>query len=142
MVYWYTEAKMTTSENNTTKDQTKRSTIITIISLFYILVGLITAFVNTISVALQLYGYATRGRQEPIYYLLLLIVGMVSGIIAVIAGIGLWKLKRWAYLAAIAISGLLILVNLFASSFIPIIFHALILVGLFSKGVKATYTSS
>ena len=133
---------MTSGENNTTTDKAKRLTTITIVSLFYLLVGLITAIVNTLSVALHLYGYATHGRQEPLYYLLLLIAGMISGIIAVVAGIGLWKLKRWAYQTAIVISGLLILISLFSLSFIPIIFHGLILVGLFSKGVKLAFTSS
>ena len=133
---------MTTSEDNTTNDRSKRSTTITIISIFYLLVGSVTAFMNTLSVALHLYGYATHGRQEPLYYLLLLIVGLVSGVIAFVAGIGLWRLKRWAYQTAVVISGLLILINLLSFSFIPIIFHGLALVGLFSKGVKAKLTSS
>ena len=133
---------MTSGENNITTDKAKRPTTITIVSLFYLLVGSITAIVNTLSIALHLSGYATHGRQEPLSYLLLLIVGMVSGIIAVVAGIGLWKLKRWAYQTAIVISGLLILISLFSLSFIPIIFHGLILVGLFSKGVKSVFTSS
>jgi len=132
---------MTVSQNNSTNDKPNRSTAITIISIFYLLVGLVTAIVNTLSVALHLYGYMTHGRQEPLYYLLLLIVGMVSGIVAVIAGIGLWKLKKWAYQTAIVISGLLILISLFSLSFIPIIFHGLILVGLLSKGVKSAFTS-
>ena len=133
---------MTTGDVDTIKDKPKRTILIALISISYILIGGVIAIINLLIIVLHLYEYLLI----PIGYI-------VSGIIAITTGVGFWKLKRWAYQAAIVISGLFILINSYwffsvlshgkgSLSFIPIIFHGLFLIGLFSKHVKAIFTSS
>jgi len=133
---------MSTGDVDTIKDEPKRTTLITIISISYILIGCVSAIIEFLIIVLHLYEYLLI----PIGYI-------VFDIINITAGVGFWKLKRWAYQTAIVISGLTILINLYwffsvlshgksSLSFIPIIYHGLLLIGLFSKNVKSIFTSS
>ena len=131
----------------------KRSKIVTLISILYLLIGFITALVTTLSVIVHLLRSINIGLID-LFPDLLTLVGIVWGILMIIVGFGLWKLKRWAYWMAIVISGFLAItniINLFRAlssgqspltTYIGIVFHGFVIVGLLSKGAKATFTSS
>jgi hypothetical protein len=144
---------MVANERNTLNN-TKRSRVVTIISILYLLIGFITALVATLGVIVHLMRNINIGLTEPFSSFLLTIVGIVWGTLMVIVGFGLWKLKRWAYWMAIVISGLLAMTNIItllsalsrgqssSTSYIGIIFHGFVFVGLLSRAARATFTSS
>ena len=141
---------MVEDERNTINN-TKRSRVVTIISILYLLIGFITALVATLGVIVHLIRNINIGLIEPFSNFLLTIVGIVWGTLMVIVGFGLWKLKRWAYWMAIVISGLLAMTNIItllsalsrgqssSTAYIGIIFHGFVFVGLLSRGAKATF---
>lgn len=135
-----------------TENNQARPSIVTIISILYLFIGVINAIINLISFILNVVGNRVNGQAAPTSYLLLLFAGLVLGVLTIITGAGLFVLKAWAYKAAIGISGLSILIYLYAflttlmsghfsTSIIIVLIHVLILGGLFSKHVKAAFSS-
>ena len=143
---------MAENEGYNIKDKVKRSTVVGMISIFYLLVGFMTLLANSFQIVIYFVRNNASREGEPLSILLLIIVGITMGILMIIASVGLWKLKRWAYQMAIVISGLSVPIYLFvfitalgrgqsSTVYGAIVFHALILVGLFSRNAKVLFTS-
>ena len=129
-----------------------RPKIVWIISTFYWLNALLFGAVG-IPVILILFGiFPEEGGDKPENFSLTLslsIGALVLAVALIVVGWKLWKLKPQARLAAISLSGLLLVINLsifgirlvngqFSIPF-SVIFHALVIGALYNRGIKAAF---
>jgi uncharacterized membrane protein (DUF2068 family) len=119
----------------------KRPFGVTMLSLFYIVVGIFGMATGIEVALLELGGELTLVAN-------LQLVALVIGVLTLMAGIGLWDLKSWAwsFAALMAVIGLVLNIlavivdfALFTFYLLPLMIRLLLLIYLFSDDIKSKF---
>ncbi len=107
---------------------------ITILAILEILGGLLSIVGG--------FGLVTLAMIEPIFGMLWLAIGAVTlilGIVALIIGWGLWSLKSWAWMAALIINLINLILNVLSQSWLSAIINLIIILYLQQKDIKSRF---
>jgi hypothetical protein len=107
---------------------------VTIIAILNILGGLFQIFAAYIAMmAAMLLG--------PLGFLFVIIGGvlLLLGLVSIIIGWGLWSLKSWAWMVALIVNIINLILNIFSAGWISAIINLIIILYLFQGDVKSRF---